>query len=78
VVHGWPVWGLAGKETDHVWEKRCSGLDLLGCDPGPGYAAQDFNTRDSELAYGSLQHLTGVLATPAGLLDLVCPMTPPL
>ena len=19
---------------DHVWEKRCSGLDLLGCDPG--------------------------------------------
>ena len=21
---------------DHVWEKRCSGLDLLGCDPGFG------------------------------------------
>ncbi len=39
---------------DHVWEKRCSGLDLLGCDPGTGYAARDFKTRETELAYGSL------------------------
>ena len=39
---------------DHVWEKRCSGLDLLGCDHGPGYAARDFNTQETELAYRSL------------------------
>ena len=39
----------------HVWEKRCSGLDLLGCDPGSGYAARDFNTQETQLAYSSLQ-----------------------
>jgi hypothetical protein len=44
-----------GRNWDHVWEKRCSGLDLLGCDPGPGYAARGFNTRETELAYRSLQ-----------------------
>ena len=27
-----------GRNGDHVWEKRCSRLDLLGCDPGPGTA----------------------------------------
>ncbi len=43
-----------GRKGDHVWEKRCSGLDLLGCDPGPGYAARGFNTRETELAYRSL------------------------
>jgi hypothetical protein len=55
--------GLAGKEGDHVWEKRCSGLDLLGCDPGPGYAARVFNLRETELAYGSLRLRDGVRAT---------------
>ena len=44
-----------GRKGDHVWEKRCSRLDLLGCDPGPGYAARGFNTREAELAYRSLQ-----------------------
>jgi hypothetical protein len=39
---------------DHVWEKRCSGLDLLGCDPGSGTAARDFKTREKEVAYRSL------------------------
>jgi hypothetical protein len=29
------------RNGDHVWEKRCSGLDLLCCDPGSGYVAQD-------------------------------------
>ncbi len=29
------------RNGDHVWEKKCSGLDLLGCDPGSGYATQD-------------------------------------
>jgi hypothetical protein len=43
------------RNGDHVWEKRCSGLDLLGCDPGSGYAARVFNTRETELAYGSLR-----------------------
>jgi hypothetical protein len=44
-----------GRKGDHVWEKRCSGLDLLGCDPGSGYAARDLRTRETELAYRSLQ-----------------------
>jgi hypothetical protein len=43
-----------GRKGDHVWEKRCSGLDLLGCDPGPGYVARGFNTRETELASRSL------------------------
>jgi hypothetical protein len=42
-----------GRNGNHVWEKRCSGLDLLGCDPGSGYAARGFNTRETELAYRS-------------------------
>ncbi len=50
---------------DHVWEKRCSGLDLLGCDPGSGYAARDFNTRETELAHRSLRLRDDVLATPS-------------
>ena len=43
------------RNGDHVWEKRCSGLDLLGCDPGSGYAARGLNTRGTELAYRSLR-----------------------
>lgn len=43
-----------GRKGDHVWEKRCSRLDLLGCDPGSGYPALRFNTREIGLAYGSL------------------------
>ena len=43
-----------GRKEDHVWEKRCSELDLLGCDPGSGYAALRFNMRESEVAYRSL------------------------
>jgi hypothetical protein len=43
------------RNGDHVSGKRCSGLDLLGCDPGPGYAARGFNTRETELAYRSLR-----------------------
>ena len=48
-------WAWQGREGDHVWEKRCSRLDLLGCDPDPGYAARGFNTRETELAYRSLR-----------------------
>ena len=44
-----------GRKGDHVWEKRCSGLDLLGCDPGSGYATQDVRTRETELVYRSLR-----------------------
>jgi hypothetical protein len=44
-----------GRNGDHVSGKRCSGLDLLGCDPCSGYAARGFNTRETELAYRSLQ-----------------------
>jgi hypothetical protein len=47
-------WAWQGRKGDHVWEKRCSRLDLLGCDPGPGTAARGFNTREAELAYRSL------------------------
>lgn len=55
VVHACPVLGLAGKEGDHVSGKRCSGLELLSCDHGSGYAARGCNTRETELAYGSLR-----------------------
>ena len=48
-------WAWQGRDGDHVWEKRCSGLDLLGCDPGSGYAARGLNTRGTELAYRSLR-----------------------
>ena len=44
-----------GRKGDHVWEKRCSRLDLLGCGPGSGTAARGFNTRETELAYRSLR-----------------------
>ena len=54
-----------GRHGDHIWEKRCSGLDLLGCDPGPGYAAQGFNMQESALAYRSLRLRDGVRATPS-------------
>jgi hypothetical protein len=53
-----------GRNGDHVSGKRCSGLDLLGCDPGPGYAARGFNTRETELVYRSLRLRDGVLAAP--------------
>ena len=49
------AWAWQGRNGDHVWEKRCSGLDLLGCDPGSGTAAQDLRTRETELAVRSLQ-----------------------
>jgi len=48
------AWAWQKRKGDHVWEKRCSGLDLLGCDPGSGYAARGFNTRETELASRSL------------------------
>ena len=38
------------RNGDHVSGKRCSGLDLLGCDPGSGYAVRAFNTRETELS----------------------------
>jgi hypothetical protein len=41
VVHASPVWAWQERNEDYVCEKRCSGLDLLGCDPGLDYAAQD-------------------------------------
>ena len=44
-----------GRNGNHVWEKRCSGLGLLGCDPGSGTAARGFNRRQTELAYRSLR-----------------------
>ena len=47
------AWAWEGRKGDHVWEKRCSGLDLLGCDPGSGTTAQDLRTREAELAYRS-------------------------
>ena len=53
-----------GRNGDHVWEKRCSKLDLLACDPGSGYAALRFNTRESEVAYGSRIN-GGVRAAPS-------------
>ena len=43
------------RNGDHVSGKRCSGLDLLGCDPGSGYATQELRTRKTELAYRSLR-----------------------
>jgi hypothetical protein len=48
------AWAWQGRKGDHVWEKRCSRLDLLGCDPGSGYATQEVRTRETELAYRSL------------------------
>ena len=34
------------KGADHITEKRCSGLELLGCDPGSGYTVLRFNTQN--------------------------------
>jgi hypothetical protein len=47
-------WAWQGRKGDHVWEKRCSRLDLLGCDLGPGTAARDLRTRETEMASRSL------------------------
>ena len=63
---------------DHVWEKRCSGLDLLGCDPGSGYAARGVNTRETELAYCSVRLRADVHAAPASSREWVYPIAPPL
>ena len=65
VHHAWPVLSLTGKERDHVWKTRCSGLDRLDCDPGSGNAARGFKMRESELAYHSLQLRDGVRAAPS-------------
>ncbi len=50
--------GLSGawqeRKGDHVSGKRCSRLDLPGCDPGSGTAARGVNTRETELASRSL------------------------
>ena len=62
-THGLPG-SWQGRNGDHVWEKRCSELDLLGCDPGSGYAAQDLRTRETEMASGSLIN-GGVRAAPS-------------
>ena len=48
------AWAWQGRKGDHVWEKRCSRLDLLGCDPGSGTTAQDVRKRETELQYRSL------------------------
>ena len=80
------VWGftndLSGawqeRNRNHVWEKRCSRLDLLGCDLSSGYAAQDLRTRGTELAYCSLRLRADVHAAPASSLELACPIAPPL
>ena len=71
-----------GRKGDHVWEKRCSGLDLLGCDPGSGYAARELRTRESELAYRSVRLRDDVRAASSSS-PLVCgivgapPLCPP-
>lgn len=53
-----------GRNRSDPSEERCSRLDLLGCSPGTGYAAQEFNTRETGIAYVS-QHLrVGVHAAP--------------
>lgn len=55
------------KGADHITEKRCSGVDLLGCDPGSGYAALRFNMQNWLIAlcgYGitlALRHQAGRL-----------------
>ena len=54
-----------GRNGDHVSGKRCSGLDLLGCDPSSGYAVRGFNTGETELAYRSLLLRDGIRAVPS-------------
>jgi hypothetical protein len=79
----WFTHGLSGawqeRDWDHVSGKRCSGLDLLGCDPGPGYAARDFKTRESVVAYGLSHRRDGVRAAPSSS-PVVCRIVgaPPL
>ena len=79
-ISGWIGSGVCGfthdlsgawqeRNGDHVWEKRCSGLDLLGCDPGPGSAARGVNTRETELAYRSLLLRDDARAAPPSSLD---------
>ncbi len=58
-------WAWQGRKGDHVWEKRCSRLDLLGCDHGSGYAARGLNTRETELAYRSLRLRDDARAAPS-------------
>ena len=65
VKHAFSVWGLTGKDGDHVWKTRCSELDLLGCDPDSGYAALRFSTRESDVACRSVRLRDGVRATPS-------------
>jgi hypothetical protein len=70
------VWGfrrgLSGawqaRKGDHVGEKRCSGLDLLGCDPSSGYAARGVRWRQLKLAYRSLRLRDGLRARPSSSL----------
>jgi hypothetical protein len=73
------AWAWQGRKGDHVWEKRCSGLDLLGCDPGSGTTAQDLRTRETELAYRSLLLRDDVRAAPSSS-TVVCRIVgaPPL
>ncbi len=54
-----------GRNGDHVSGKRCSGLDLLGCDPSSGTAVRGFNTGETELAYRSLLLRDGIRAVPS-------------
>ena len=70
------VWGfrrgLSGawqaREGDHVGEKRCSGLDLLGCDPSSGYVARGVKWRKLKLAYRSLRLRDDLRAKPSSSL----------
>ena len=67
------VWGfrrgLSGawqaRKGDRVGEKRCSGLDLLGCDPSSGYVARGVKWRELKLAYRSLRLRDGLRARPS-------------
>jgi hypothetical protein len=75
--------GLSGawqaRSGDHVWEKRCSGLDLLGCDPGPGHAARGI--QQAGIGTGvSLSAATGWRSRHASAFTVVCRIVgaPPL
>ena len=67
------VWGfrrgLSGawqaRKGNRVGEKRCSGLDLLGCDSSSGYVARGVKWRELKLAYRSLQIRDGLRARPS-------------
>jgi hypothetical protein len=75
-------WAWQGRNGNHVWEKRCSWLDLLGCDPGSGFVARGVNTRETELAYRSVRLRDDVRAASSSS-PLVCcivgapPLCPP-